>query len=100
MPTAKALARARKDQREDKSASTQVGEFVREEIDHMGEGGHSARSVKQAIAMGLAEAREAGIKVPAKKGAATKKAAGATVTSRAAGAKRAARNRAMRARER
>ena len=100
MPTAKALARARKDQRGGKSASTQAGEFVREEMEHMGEGGRSARSVKQAIAIGLAEAREAGIKVPAKKGSAAKKVAGAPATSRAAGAKRAARNRAMRARER
>lgn len=100
MPTAKALARARKDMREGKPASTQAGEFVREEIDHMGEGGHHAHSIKQAIAIGLAEAREAGIDVPAQKSATSRKTAGASTSSRAAGAKRAARQRAMRSRER
>jgi hypothetical protein len=100
MPTAKALARARKDKREGKSASTQAGEFVREEIDRIGESGHHARSVKQGIAIGLAEARQAGIKVPARKSAVSKKTAAARASSRAAGAKRAARHRAMRGRER
>lgn len=73
MPTEKALARARKDKREGKSPSTQAGEFVREEIDRIREGKHGARSSAQAIAIGLSEARRAGIDVPAKKGAAAKK---------------------------
>lgn len=73
MPTEKALARARKDQRVGRSASTQAGEFVREEIERIREGMHGARSARQAIAIGLAEARRAGIKVPAKKGPAATK---------------------------
>ncbi|HTE44800.1 MAG TPA: DUF6496 domain-containing protein, partial [Gemmatimonadaceae bacterium] len=49
--------------------STQAGEFVREEIEHVREGKHGARSTKQAIAIGLSKARRAGVKLPAKKGA-------------------------------
>src|SRR5580693_4009447 len=67
MPTTndqEALERARRDQRESKSPSTQAGEFVREEIDHVREGKHGARSAKQAIAIGLSKARRAGIKLP------------------------------------
>ena len=44
-----------------KSASTQAGEFVREEIDRIRHGEHGARSTKQAIAIGLSEARRAGV---------------------------------------
>lgn len=69
MPTERALARARKDQRQGKSASTQAGEFVREEIERIREGVHGARSPEQAIAIGLSQARRAGIDVPAQKGA-------------------------------
>jgi len=58
------LERAREDAREGKSPSTQAGEFVREEIDHVREGKHGAASVKQAIAIGLSKARRAGIKLP------------------------------------
>lgn len=61
MPERKTLARARQDKREGKSASTQAGEFVREEIEHIREGKHGARSAKQAIAIGLAKARRAGV---------------------------------------
>jgi hypothetical protein len=68
MPTERALARARKDQREGKSASTQAGEFVREEIERIREGVHGARSPEQAIAIGLSQARRAGIDVPEQKG--------------------------------
>lgn len=64
MPTKKAIERAKKDRREGKSASTQAGEFVREEIDHVREGKHGARSTEQAIAIGLSEARRAGVKLP------------------------------------
>jgi hypothetical protein len=72
MPSEKALARARRDKREGKSASTQAGEFVREEIEHIREGKHGARSASQAIAIGLSEARRAGIDVPEKNGATVK----------------------------
>ena len=59
-----ALARAREDAREGKAPSTQAGEFVREEIDHVREGKHGAANVKQAIAIGLSKARRAGVKLP------------------------------------
>ena len=48
----------------DKSPSTQAGEYVREEIEHVREGKHGARSAKQAIAIGLSKARKAGVKLP------------------------------------
>src|SRR5689334_456603 len=64
MPEQKTLERARKDKREGKSPSTQAGEFVREEIHHIREGKHGARSTKQAIAIGLSKARRAGVKLP------------------------------------
>ncbi len=71
MPLQKALERAREDKREGKSASTQAGEFVREEIDNVRAGKSGARSVKQAIAIGLSEARRAGVDLPPpRKGAA------------------------------
>jgi len=68
MPEKRTLERARRDRREGKSPSTQAGEFVREEIDHVREGKHGARSTKQAIAIGLSKARRAGVelKQPAK----------------------------------
>ena len=70
MPDNSAIRAARKDKREGKSASTQAGEFVHREIDRIRKGEHGARSAKQAIAIGLSEARRAGVKVPApKKGA-------------------------------
>jgi hypothetical protein len=64
MPDKETIARARKDQREGKSASTQAGEFVREEIEHIRAGKHGARSAEQAIAIGLSKARRAGVKLP------------------------------------
>jgi hypothetical protein len=64
MPEKKTLERAKKDKREGKSPSTQAGEFVREEIEHVREGKHGARSAKQAIAIGLSKARRAGVKLP------------------------------------
>jgi hypothetical protein len=69
MPDKKTLERARKDKAAGKSPSTQAGEFVHEEIEHIREGKHGARSAKQAIAIGLSKARQAGVKVPPKKGA-------------------------------
>jgi len=55
MPERKTLERARRDRREGKAPSTQAGEFVREEIHHIREGKHGARSAKQAIAIGLSK---------------------------------------------
>jgi hypothetical protein len=72
MPERETLERAREDAREGKSPSTQAGEFVREEIHHVREGKHGARSPEQAIAIGLSKARRAGVKVPAKKGGSTR----------------------------
>jgi len=63
MPDPKTLERAEQDKREGKSASTQAGEFVREEIHHVREGKHGARSPQQAIAIGLSKARRAGIEL-------------------------------------
>ena len=69
MPEKKTLQRARKDARQGKAPSTQAGEFVREEMDHIRQGKHGARSTKQAIAIGLSKARRAGVKLkPPKKG--------------------------------
>src|SRR5262245_42580566 len=64
MPDQETLERARQDAREGKSASTQAGEFVREEIHHIREGKHGAVSAKQAIAIGLSKARRSGVKLP------------------------------------
>jgi Family of unknown function (DUF6496) len=64
MPEESTIERAEEDKREGKSPSTQAGEFVREEIDHIREGKHGARSPQQAIAIGLSKARRAGVKLP------------------------------------
>jgi Family of unknown function (DUF6496) len=64
MPEQETLKRAREDEAEGKSPSVQAGEFVREEIHHVREGKHGARSAKQAIAIGLSKARRAGVKLP------------------------------------
>lgn len=69
MPEKKTIDRARKAKRQGKSPGTQAGEFVREEIEHIREGKHGARSAKQAIAIGLSKARRAGVDLkPPKKG--------------------------------
>lgn len=68
MPEKQTIERARKDAEEGKSPSTQAGEFVREEMHHIREGKHGARSAKQAIAIGLSKARRAGVDLPAPKG--------------------------------
>src|SRR5712672_2105051 len=67
MPEEETLERARRDARAGKAPSTQAGEFVREEIEHVREGKHGARSTKQAIAIGLSKARRAGVRLPAPK---------------------------------
>jgi Family of unknown function (DUF6496) len=64
MPDKRTIEKALRDKREGKSASTQAGEFVREEIDKIRHGEHGARSTKQAIAIGLSEARRAGVDLP------------------------------------
>ena len=64
MPEKKTIERAREDAREGKAPTTQAGEFVREEMEHIREGKHGARSTKQAIAIGLSKARRAGVKLP------------------------------------
>src|SRR5262245_4671742 len=63
MPEKRTIERAKKDKQEGKP-STQAGEFVREEIHHIREGKHGARSAKQAIAIGLSKARRAGVDLP------------------------------------
>ena len=69
MPEKRILERARRDKEEGKSPSTQAGEFVREEIEHVRKGIHGARSTKQAIAIGLSKARRAGVRLePPRKG--------------------------------
>lgn len=77
MPEQETLERAREDAAEGKSPSTQAGEFVREEMHHIREGKHGARSTKQAIAIGLSKARRAGValKPPSGPAATRKKAA-------------------------
>jgi hypothetical protein len=78
MPEQTTMNRARRDKREGKAPTTQAGEFVREEMHHIREGKHGARSTKQAIAIGLSKARRAGVTLgrpPASAKATTKRSA-------------------------
>ncbi len=69
MPRKETVDKAKRDLASGKSASTAAGEFVREEMDHIRQGKHGARSTKQAIAIGLAQARRAGVPLkPPKRG--------------------------------
>ena len=68
MPDKRIVARARRDLRQGKSPSTAAGEFVKEEMEHIREGKHGARSAKQAIAIGLSKARRAGVPLPNRRG--------------------------------
>jgi hypothetical protein len=69
MPEKKTIKRARRDAREGKAPTTQAGEFVREEMEHIRKGKHGARSTRQAIAIGLSKARRSGVKLaPPKQG--------------------------------
>jgi len=63
MPNRKTLQRAERDKREGKAASTQAGEFIREEIPHIRHGKRGPRPPQQALAIGLSKARRAGIEV-------------------------------------
>jgi hypothetical protein len=86
MPEKKTMDRVREDAKEGKAPSTQAGEFVREEIDHIREGKHGARSAKQAIAIGLSKARRAGVPLPPpKKGAVSEKTRSRAVSDGAKG---------------
>jgi len=90
MPEKETVERARQDKAQGKSPSTQAGEFVHEEIEHVREGKHGARSTKQAIAIGLSKARRAGVRLPPpKKGKAkTKKSAASAYRAGQAGRRR------------
>jgi hypothetical protein len=69
MPEKRTVEKAKKDLREGKSPTTAAGEFVREEIEHVRQGKHGARSTKQAIAIGLSKARRSGVPLkPPRKG--------------------------------
>ncbi|HEX3939052.1 MAG TPA: DUF6496 domain-containing protein [Xanthobacteraceae bacterium] len=72
MPDKKTIEKAKRDKRDGKSPSTQAGEFVRAEIDKIRQGEHGARSAKQAVAIGLSEARRAGVDLPPPRRGATK----------------------------
>jgi hypothetical protein len=112
MPTKTAIKRARRDARAGKKPTTQAGEFVREEMHELKKGSGNVRSRKQAIAIGLSEARRSGVKLPApKKGQASsstrRKARRDSAVgqgkakpspSRSRGAKKAARTRARKSR--
>ncbi|MFM0638254.1 DUF6496 domain-containing protein [Paraburkholderia metrosideri] len=74
MPEQKTIKRAQADKRAGKSSSTQAGEFVKEQVDKVRAGKHGVRSAKQAIAIGLSEARRAGIAVKSPKKGATSEA--------------------------
>ena len=64
MPEKLTRERAREAEAEGKAPATQAGEFVREEMHHVRQGKHGARSTKQLIAIGLSKARRAGVKLP------------------------------------
>ena len=68
MPEKKTIKKAQKSKKQGKSASTQAGEFVKEEVHHIRKGKHGAKSAKQAVAIGLSKARQAGVNIPDKKG--------------------------------
>jgi hypothetical protein len=91
MPEKETIERAKEDKREGKSASTQAGEFVRQEIHHIRAGKHGAKNTKQAIAIGLSEARRAGVKLPPKgrKAASTSKRRGKVSSKRSRASKKA-----------
>src|SRR5437868_69972 len=68
MPEKRTIQRAQSKRRQGRSPSTQAGEFVKEEMEHIKKGKHGARSAKQAIAIGLSQARRAGVKLPPRGG--------------------------------
>ena len=88
MPEQATLKRARQDKRAGKAPTTQAGEFVREEIHHVREGKHGARSTKQAIAIGLSKARRAGVELPPPSGNANARTKQSAKAASRAGARR------------
>ena len=99
MPERETIRRAREDAREGQAPSTQAGEFVKEEMDHIREGKHGARSTKQAIAIGLSKARRSGVKLGTPRGASSRTRRSARSASRRAGKRPSPRrSRAMHAR--
>lgn len=96
MPEKKTIEKAKKDKKEGKAPSTQAGEFVHEEIEHVREGKHGARNTKQAIAIGLSKARRAGVDLPSPQRGSKKtkqSAARARKAGQSAGAKKTSRKR-------
>src|SRR6476659_4577542 len=92
MPEQETIERAKQDKREGKAPSTQAGEFIREEMHHIREGKHGARSARQAIAIGLSKARRAGVKLPPpRKGTVSEKTRKNATRSYSAGQKRSGR---------
>ena len=86
MPEKKTIERARRKRARGASPSSQAGEFIREEVHHIREGKHGARSTKQAIAIGLSKARRAGVDLPPpKKGETSERTRRAASRARAAG---------------
>jgi hypothetical protein len=71
MPERKTIKKAKADLKQGKRPTTAAGEFVHEEIAHVRQGKHGARSTKQAIAIGLSKARRAGVPLKAPKKGAT-----------------------------
>src|SRR5262245_59161592 len=98
MPEKATLKRARRDKRAGKAPSTQAGEFVREEIHHVREGKHGARSTKQAIAIGLSKARRSGVKLPAPPSSAKASTRRSAASARRAGTHRPRKSSAKRSR--
>jgi hypothetical protein len=90
MPEKATVERARKDLRQGKSPTTAAGEFVRQEMHHIREGKHGAKNAKQAIAIGLSEARRAGVPIPDKGGGSARATRGGKSSSKRDGAKRSA----------
>jgi hypothetical protein len=84
MPEKRTVERARRDLRQGKSPSTAAGEFVKEEIEHVREGKHGAKSAKQAIAIGLSKARRAGVPLPPRRSRAVRQAHPSARTRKAA----------------
>ena len=89
MPEKQTIERAKKDLRQGKSPSTAAGEFVRQEIHHVREGKHGVKNAKQAIAIGLSEARRAGIPIPDKPGSPSRKSTATKMKRSSASPKRA-----------
>jgi hypothetical protein len=85
MPDKRTVQRARRDLRSGKSASTAAGEFVKREIDRIRGGAHGAKNAKQAIAIGLSEARRAGVPIPDKRASGKRKSKSGTRATRSSG---------------